>query len=418
MPAQMTETEILLDIFHAAVRSALPDQRLLERLPEKPKGRCIVVGAGKASALMAATLDRAWQDVDLSGVVTTRYGHAEDADRVEVIEAGHPVPDAHSILAAERILGAVTGLTADDLVIALISGGGSANLCLPIDGLSLTEKQRITGALLSCGAAIEEINTVRKHLSKVKGGKVAALAQPARVHSLLVSDIPGDDPSAIASGPTVQDITTPQEALDILNRYRIDVAPVVRRAVRANTSPNLSGFTHDIIVRPSHAMEAAADRVRALGLSPVILGDGLEGESREMAKVIAGMAKSVKYLGHPAEKPVVLISGGESTVSLNGGNGGRGGRNTEFALASALALKEEEGIWTLACDSDGIDGTEDAAGAIVSPDTVLRAKAKGLDPADYLKRHDSYSFFAALDDLVITGPTKTNVNDIRLALVR
>lgn len=418
MPHQMTETEILLDIFRAAVRSALPDQRLIESLPAKPKGRCVVIGAGKASALMAATLDRVWQDVDLSGVVTTRYGHTEEAGRIEVIEAGHPVPDAHSILAAERILGAVTGLGADDLVIALISGGGSANLCLPIDGLSLTEKQRITGALLSCGAPIEDINTVRKHLSKVKGGKVAALAQPARVHSLLVSDIPGDDPAAIASGPTVPDTTTPEDALDILNRCRIDVAPAVRRAIRANSTPQLSCVTHKIIIRPSQALEAAADRARALGLAPVILGDGLEGESREMAKVIAGMAKSVKNLGNPAEKPAILISGGESTVTLDGGSGGRGGRNTEFALASALALAGEAGIWTLACDSDGIDGTEDAAGAIVSPDTLIRAKAKGLDPADYLRRHDSYSFFGELDDLVICGPTRTNVNDIRLALVR
>lgn len=405
-------------MFDAAVASASPAAAVLSHLPAKPYGRCVVVGAGKASAAMAAALDAAWPDVDLSGVVSTRYDHAVPAGRITIIEAGHPVPDQNSETAALRMLEAVDGLTTDDLVVALVSGGGSACLALPIEPLSLAEKQDITRQLLASGATIEDINVVRTHLSRVKGGRLAGAAYPARIVSLLISDVPGDDPAAIASGPTVTGRSRPTDALEIVDRLGIDLSPAVRDHLRADDAvPDMPEGDCHIIASPAQALLAASGKARDLGFTPVILGDSLEGESRELGRAMAGIARSIHELGHPAPSPAVLISGGETTVTIGADSEGRGGRNTEFALSLALSLQGEHGIYALAGDSDGIDGTEDAAGAIITPDTLQRARAAGLDPHDILRRHDSYSLFDATGDLVRTGPTLTNVNDIRLITV-
>lgn len=409
----------LRQIFDAAVASADPVSVIGAQLPEKPEGKCVVVGAGKASAAMAAALDAAWPDVSVSGVVVTRYGHAVPAGRIRVLEAAHPVPDAASESAAREILQAVARLSEEDLVIALMSGGGSALMTLPAGSLTLADKQAVNTALLRSGATIGEMNIVRKHLSNIKGGRLAAAAHPARVVTLVISDVPADDPAIIASGPTVPDGSTKADARRIIEKYRIGLPPAVVAQLANGDDTPASGRAGDIrmIAAPMLALSAAATKARQLGLTPVILGDGIEGESRELGTAMAGIARSVKVHGQPVSGPAVLLSGGETTVTMKSETSGRGGRNTEFLLSLALAAKGEPGIWALAGDSDGIDGSEDAAGAVITPSTLARASAAGFDPQDALAAHDSYSVFASLGDLVYTGPTLTNVNDIRAILV-
>lgn len=407
----------LTEIFMAAVKSADPHEALIKALPEKPRGRCIVVGAGKASAAMAAALEAAWPDVDLQGVVVTRYGHAVPTQKIRILEAAHPVSDAMSEVASMLMMEQVKHLSADDCVIALISGGGSSLLALPRKGITLADKQVVNQALLKSGATIHEMNTVRKQLSDIKGGRVALAALPARVITLIISDVPGDDPQSIASGPTVADSSTAEEALEIIARYRLALPEPVMRVLRTPRAPvTTAEIDEDIrlIATPSGALAAAAAVAQRMGYTPLMLGDALEGESAQMGIMMAGIAKSVKQHGLPVKGPAVLLSGGETTVTIGDSGGGRGGRNTEFLLALACALKGEKGIYAIAGDSDGIDGTEDAAGAIVTPDTLHRTS---LDARAMLRGHDSYSYFAALGDLVITGPTLTNVNDIRVVMI-
>lgn len=407
-------------IFMAAVASADPAKVLQQHLPSPPRGRCVVVGAGKASAAMAAALEAAWPNVDLSGVVVTRYGHAVPTGRIEIIEASHPVPDGRSAEAAKRILAAVEGLTADDMVIALISGGGSALMVSPAEGMTLADKMAVNRALLASGATISEMNAVRKHLSRIKGGRLALAAKPARVVSLLISDVPGDDPSEIASGPTVADPSDIATVREIVSRYALDLPENVRKVLeKGEETPKAGDIAEDIrlIAAPSLALQAAADEAVKLGLTPLILGDSLEGESRDVGAVMAGIAISARRKGLPLKGPAVLLSGGETTVTIGKGPAGKGGRNTEFLLSLALTLKGADGIWAIAGDSDGIDGVEDAAGAVVTPDTLARMRAAGVDPRQSLVSHDSYTAFRAAGDLVVTGPTLTNVNDIRAILI-
>ena len=423
MTGQWTDArarQVLRAMFDAAVASAAPGDAVLRHLPEKPKGRCVVVGAGKASAVMAAAVDAAWADVLLSGVVATRYGHGVPAGRITIVETAHPTPDANSAAAAQRLLEAVQGLGPDDLVLALISGGGSALVCAPAPPMTLADKIAINRALLHSGATITEMNAVRKHLSQIKGGRLAQAAQPARVVTLLISDVPGDDPGVIASGPTVPDSSSWADVEEILARYEIDL-PEAAAAVLAQRqeTPKAGAFASDVrmIAAPSLALAAAAEVARAAGVTPLILGDAIEGEAREAGIVMAGIARSVRAHGLPVRGPAVLLSGGEATVSIGKAGAGRGGRNTEFLLGLGAALAGAPGIWALACDSDGIDGTEDAAGAILAPDSLTRGLSSGLKARAYLGAHDSYSYFQALGDLVITGPTLTNVNDIRAILI-
>lgn len=407
-------------IFMAAVASADPAKVLQHHLPSPPKGRCVVVGAGKASAAMAAALDKAWADVNLSGIVVTRYGHAVPAGCIEIIEASHPVPDDMSAEAARRILAAVEGLTADDMVIALISGGGSALMVAPAEGMTLADKMAVNRALLASGATISEMNAVRKHLSRIKGGRLALAAKPARVVSLLISDVPGDDPSEIASGPTVADPSDINNVREIVSRYALDLPENVRKVLeKGEETPKAGDIEEDIrlIATPSLALQAAADEAVKLGLTPLILGDSLEGESKDVGAVMAGIALSASRKGLPVKGPAVLLSGGETTVTIDKGLAGKGGRNTEFLLSLALTLKGAGGIWAIAGDSDGIDGVEDAAGALVTPDTLARMRNAGADPRQSLVGHDSYTAFKAVGDLVVTGPTLTNVNDIRAILI-
>ncbi len=413
---------VLREIFDAAVASADPRRMLASHLPPVPAGRVVVVGAGKSAAVMAQAVETAWPDVPLSGLVVTRYGHAVPTRRIEVMESSHPVPDANSETAARRMLALVRGLAPDDLVLALISGGGSALLAAPAEGLTLADKQAVNRALLASGATISEMNTVRKHLSAIKGGRLAAAAAPARLVTLAISDVPGDDPAVIASGPTVPDPTRYADAVAILARYAITPPPAAARRLAAadDETPKPGTLGHAsfrLIATPSMALDAAAALARARGLAPLILGDALEGESREMGTVLAGIARSVRSHHRPLAPPSVLLSGGETTVSIGQGPAGRGGRNTEFLLGLAVALAGADGIWAAAGDTDGIDGTEDAAGALVTPDTLARARAAGLDPRALLAGHDSYSLFEAIGDLIRTGPTLTNVNDIRAILI-
>jgi glycerate 2-kinase len=407
----------LRELFDVAIASANPFKVLASHLPEKPRGRCIVVGAGKASAAMAAALELAWPDVPMTGVVVTRYGHAVPTSKIKIIEAAHPVPDVNSLLAATEILQAVSNLNKDDLVITLISGGGSALLVAPAEGLTLADKQSVNRLLLKSGAAIGEMNIVRKHLSRIKGGKLAKAAAPARVVTLLISDVPGDDPAIIASGPTVPDGSTTSDALAILTRYNVAMPDAVRQVLQRRYRPHHLTTDIRMIASPLMALHAAAELVRTRGFTPLILGDALEGEARDVGKVMAGIALSAQLHGHPVTAPCVILSGGEATVTIQNGKAGRGGRNTEFLLSLTIALQGRAGIWALAGDTDGIDGTEDAAGAIISPDTLNHARAKQLNPRDFLGGHDSYSLFKHLNDLVITGPTLTNVNDFRAVLV-
>jgi len=413
--------QFLRALFDAALSAADPARCVPPHLPPPPKGRTVVVGAGKAAAAMAEALEAAWPG-PLTGAVVTRYGHGAPCRRIEVIEAAHPVPDAAGEAAAAKILGLVRGLTADDLVLCLVSGGGSALLALSAPGITLADKQAVNRALLRSGAVIGEMNTVRKHLSAIKGGRLAAAAAPAELLSLVISDVPGDDPAVIASGPTVADPTTFADALAVIEKYRIDAPRPVLERLRAGLDetpkpgdPRLARSTAIVIARPQASLEAAAAAARAAGIMPVILGDGLEGEAREVARVMAGLARQVARHGQPAPPPAVLLSGGETTVTVRGR--GRGGRNAEFLLGLALALDGAPGVHALACDTDGIDGTEDNAGALLLPDSLARAAAAGLDAKALLADNDAYRFFAALGDLVVTGPTRTNVNDFRAILI-
>jgi glycerate 2-kinase len=413
--------KLLLDMFMAAVDAASPGRCLPAHLPPPPPGRTIVVGAGKAAGAMAKALEDHWSG-PLEGLVVTRYGHGAPCRQIEVIEAGHPVPDSAGREAAERILASVRGLKADDLVICLISGGGSALLSLPAPGITLADKQGINKALLKSGATISEINCVRKHLSAIKGGKLAAAAFPARVVALLISDVPGDDPSVIASGPTVADSTTSADALAMIDKYHIAAPAHVRSYLESDQSetlkpgdPRLTGVVNVIIATPQMSLEAAAAVARGAGVTPLILANDIEGEARDVALVHAAIARQVYHYDQPAAAPCVLISGGETTVTVRGS--GRGGRNAEFLLALGVALDGHPGIYALAGDTDGIDGTEDNAGALLFPDSLARAAALGARGKDMLADNDGYSFFAALDNLVVTGPTRTNVNDFRAILV-
>ena len=408
-------------MFDAAIAAALPDKSLPAYLPKPPKGRTIVIGCGKAAASMARAVEDHWTG-DLSGLVVTRYGHNAPTRRIEVVEAAHPVPDQAGREAAERILKMVHGLHADDLVLFLVSGGGSALLALPAPGLTLADKQAINKALLKSGANITEMNCVRKHLSAVKGGRLAAACAPAKVVTLAISDIPGDDPAVIASGPTVADPTTFADALAILGKYRIAEPLAVLnhlRAAREETpkpgDPRLAGTELIMTATPQMSLEAAAEVARKARVSPLILGDAIEGESREVALVHAGIARQIRRHGQPAKAPCVLLSGGETTVTVRGH--GRGGRNAEFLLALAVALDGHAGISALAGDTDGVDGTEDNAGAVLMPDSLARAASHNLDAKAMLADNDGYSFFSGLGDLIITGPTLTNVNDFRAILV-
>jgi glycerate 2-kinase len=406
--------KILREVFDIAVASANPHRVLSAHLPEKPKGRCIVVGAGKASAAMAAALEQAWPDIAMSGVVVTRYGHAVKTKSIRIIEASHPIPDDNSVLAAREILKAVQGLSKDDVVIVLMSGGGSALMVMPRPGITFEDKKAINQALLKSGANIAEMNTVRKHVSAIKGGKLAAAAAPAQVVTLVISDVPGDDPSTISSGPTVSDGSSAADALKILTRHNIEASTSVYDLLK--NAPQTPKIKSDVrmIASPLMALTAAANHATHLGLTPLILGDALEGEARELGKALAAMAISAQQNGFPAKAPCILLSGGETTVTVGNTAPGRGGRNMELLLSAAIQLQGANGIWGLACDTDGIDGTDDAAGAIISPHTLQH---NPLNARDYLRCHDSYSYFKAANDLITTGPTLTNVNDFRAFLV-
>ena len=416
-----TPRELLLHLFKAAVAAVDPIEVIARFLPPPPKGRTIVIGAGKASARMAQGVERAWQG-SLSGLVVTRYGHGADTSQIEVIEAGHPVPDEASAQAALRMLALVANLTADDLVLCLISGGGSALLSLPAPGLSVEEKRDINRQLLKSGAPIGEMNCVRRHLSAVKGGRLALACHPAQVVTLVVSDVPGDDPAIVASGPTIADGSSAADALAILQKYAIALSPALASilhdpalAAPKPDDPRLRGNQVSVIATAQHALAAAADAARAAGITPIILSSSLEGEAREVALVHAGIVRQVIDYGQPLAAPCVILSGGETSVTVRGG--GRGGRNAEFLLALAIALRSQARVHAIACDTDGIDGTEDNAGALLDPTTLARAAQAGIDAHALLANNDGYSFFAALDDLVVTGPTRTNVNDFRAILI-
>jgi glycerate 2-kinase len=420
----MDERALLRRMFEAAIETASPDNAVPAHLPAPPRGRTIVVGAGKAAASMARAVEAHWPaDKPLSGLVVTRYGHGVgELARIEVVEASHPVPDAAGREAARRILESVSGLTPDDLVLCLISGGGSALLSLPAPGIALEDKQAINRALLRSGAAIGDMNTVRKHLSAIKAGRLAAAAAPAEVVSLIISDVPGDDPSVIASGPTVPDASTRAEARAVLARYRIAIPPSVAAWLENEAAetpkpgdPAFARVTNRVIATPQASLEAAAEVARAAGFQPLILGDALEGEAREIGRLMSGIARQVVVHGQPAPAPCALISGGETTVTVAGK--GRGGRNVEFLLALAVALDGLPRVFAIAGDTDGVDGAEEIAGAIVTPDTLVRAAALRLDAKAGLADNDGHGFFEALGDGVITGPTLTNVNDFRAILI-
>jgi len=413
--------KLLRQMFDAAIAAAQPAHCIPPHLPAAPKGRTLVIGAGKASAAMAKAFEDHWPGA-LTGLVVTRYGYEVPCRRIEIIQAAHPVPDAASLAAARRILEFVRGLTADDLVVCLISGGGSSLLVLPQEGLTLEDKQAVNRALLKSGASITEMNCVRRHLSAIKGGRLAAACHPARVVTLLLSDVPGDNPMDIASGPTVADSTTCAEAGDILRRYGIEVPPAVHEVLESGRGesvkpgdPRLAGNEVLMVTTPQMALEAAAAVARAAGVTTVILSDRIEGEAREVGKVMAGVALQVAAHGEPVPAPCVLLSGGETTVTVHGN--GRGGRNVEFLLSLAVALDGHAGIHALAGDTDGVDGQEEIAGAYLAPDTLSRAWAQGIRPRDRLADNDGHGFFQALGDSVVTGPTLTNVNDFRAILV-
>ena len=418
---------LLEESFRTAVAAADPLAVLGPHLPPPPRGRTLVVGAGKAAASMAVAVERGWPaGAPLEGIVLTRYQHALPTSRIRVVEAGHPVPDKAGESGAREIFQRASALTEDDLLIALLSGGGSSLLSLPAARISMADLKAVTTQLLRCGAAIQEINTVRKHLSAIQGGWLAAACR-AEVVALIISDVTGDDPTHIASGPCAPDPTTFRDALDVLARYRVTPP----RAVRARLEDGLAGriaetpkpgdpvfarVENRVVATAHRSLEAAAATLRAAGVTPVILGDSVTGEASEVAKVLAAVVREVRRYGAPFAPPVALISGGECTVTLRA-EGGRGGRCSEFLLALAIELEGVSGVHAIAADTDGIDGSEDNAGALLGPDTATRARSAGIDPRDFLARNDSYGFFAALGDLLVTGPTLTNVNDYRAIVV-
>ena len=405
---------LLLEFFHAAVAAVDPAQAIGAHLPPAPRGRIVVVGAGKAAARMAQAVERHYGS-KVEGLVVTRYGHGAATRNVEVVEAGHPLPDDAGFIAARRIIGMVTGLTADDMVLCLMSGGGSALLALPAPGITMQDKQAVTRALLASGAPIGEINRVRRHLSAIKGGRLALACHPARVVTLVVSDVPGDDPAVVASGPTVPDGSSASDALAILDKYEIPTPASVRQLLRdpersapMPDDPRLAGNSVSVIATAAQALEAAAAAARLHGYAPLVLSDRIEGEARDVANEHAAIVRKIAAEG----RPTIILSGGETTVTVRGN--GRGGRNAEFLLALAIALDGMPGVHALACDTDGIDGTEDNAGAIIDPATLTRS---ALDGRALLDNNDAWRFFDALGDLVVTGPTRTNVNDFRAILV-
>ena len=412
---------LLRAMFDAAIAAAQPGRCVPPHLPAPPAGHLVIIGAGKASAAMARAVEDHWPG-PLSGLVVTRYGYHVPCQRIEIVEAAHPVPDAAGQAAARRLLALVQGLTADDLVLCLISGGGSSLLPLPLPGLTLADKQELNRRLLASGATISEMNCVRRHLSGIKGGRLAAACHPARVLNLVLSDVPGDAAIDIASGPTVADPTTCADALAILRRYAIDVPSHVRAVLESGAGETLKPgdarlppIETRFVATPQMALEAAAEVARAAGVDAHILGDAIEGEARDVATTLAGIALQVARRGQPFRAPCVLLSGGETTVTLRGR--GRGGRNVEFLLALALALRGEPAIHALAGDTDGVDGQEEIAGAVIAPDSLQRAWAAGLQPRERLDDNDAHAFFEALGDGVVTGPTLTNVNDFRAVLI-
>lgn len=415
--------DFFASLFSAAVSAADPQRAIRGFLPGRPEGRTVVIGAGKGSAQMAAAFEKAW-DGPLEGLVVTRYGYGAPCERIEVIEAAHPVPDEAGLAAARRLFEAVAGLTPDDLVVALVSGGGSALLPSPPDGLSLADEVAVNQALLASGAPISAMNTVRKHLSAIKGGRLALAAHPARVVSLIVSDIPGDNPAFVASGPTVPDAASRRDALAIVEAWRLGLPEATLRhlASPAADAPSpddprfLANEVH-VIASAARSLEAAAEKARALGVEAVILSDSVEGEAREVAGVHAAIAREVAARDRPFRKPVLLLSGGETTVTIRG-KGGKGGRNSEFLLAFALAVDGVEGIHAFAADTDGIDGSEDNAGAFADFSSAARMRAAGVDPKAALAANDAWTAFSAVGDLFAPGPTGTNVNDLRAILIR
>ena len=420
-PNLQDPTALLRGLFDAAVAAADPLLCVPPHLPEPPVGRTVVIGAGKASALMAKAVEDNWPG-PLEGLVVTRYGYGVDCARVEIVEASHPVPDAAGQAAAGRILDIAAGLGPDDLCLALISGGASALLSVPGPGLSLDDKQQVNRLLLRSGATISEMNCLRKHLSAIKGGRLAGAVAPSRLVTLMISDVPGDDPATIGSGPTVPDATTFADALAVVERYQIELPARVRDVLEAAVDetpkpgdPVFEKTVAEIVARPQMSLEAAARAAERAGLQPLLLGDAIEGEARLIAREHARMAIGLRGQRSAGQPPVVLLSGGELTVTMVGD--GRGGPNGEYMLAMAEALAGAPGIHALACDTDGVDGSEDNAGALISPDTLGRARGLGVDPAAHLTANDSYGFFKAVDGLVMTGPTFTNVNDFRAVLV-
>jgi len=417
----MKARQLLLDMFFSATAAVSAGKCLPPFLPQPPAGRTLVIGAGKGAAAMAKTVEDHWQG-ELSGLVVTRYGHGADCRRIETVEAAHPVPDEAGRRAAGRIMDMVQGLTENDLVLCLISGGGSALLALPAEGITLEQKQAVNKALLKSGATIGEMNCVRKHFSAIKGGRLALACAPARVVTLLISDVPGDDPGVIASGPTLPDPTTCDDALAILRKYRIAVPENMERHLATGAGetpkpddPRFSRNAHHIIATAQQALEAAAEVARAAGVTPYILSDDMEGEARDVGLVHAALARQVALRNQPFARPCVILSGGETTVTVRGN--GRGGRNAEFLLSLCTALNGLPGVHAIAADTDGIDGSEDNAGAICQPDSLSRAEQLGLRTRAMLDNNDGYGFFSALGDLVVTGPTRTNVNDFRAILI-
>ena len=405
----------------AAINAADPNVRVPAVLPKAPK-RAIVIGAGKASAAMAKAVETAWPDTELSGVVVTRYGYEVPCDRIEIVGADHPVPDAAGLNAASRILKCASDATEDDLVIALISGGGSALLTAPADGITFEEKQSVNRALLRSGADIGEMNMLRKHLSKIKGGRLAAAAYPAQLLTVMISDVPGDDPAVIASGPTVPDPSTFADARAVVEKYELEIPDSVAKHLAAGEDetpkPDDKVFAGGELVfaaKPDKSIAAAADVARKAGLTVIDLGDLIEGEARDIGREHADMALACKAGNGSAHAPCVILSGGETTVTMRGN--GRGGRNTEYLLGVAERLAGAEGIYAVACDTDGVDGSEDNAGAFINPTTCARAEASGLSVAAALDGNDAYSLFENIGDLYVTGPTFTNVNDFRAILV-
>ena len=412
---------LLQGMFATAIEAAQPNRCIPDHLPAQPKGKLIVIGAGKASAAMARAVEQHWEG-ELSGLVVTRYGYKVPCERIEIVEAAHPVPDNAGLEAAQRILDRVSGLSADDTVLCLISGGGSALLPLPLDGITLEDKQAVSRALLKSGATISEMNCVRRHLSKIKGGRLAAACHPAQVLTLLISDVPGDNPCDIASGPTVGDPTSCADALAIVRRYAIDLPANVRAVLESGAGesikpddPRLQNTETRIIAAPQMALEAAAKVAREAGLDAYVLSDSIEGEARDVGKALAAIARQVAQHDAPFKTPCVLVSGGETTVTVQGS--GRGGRNVEFLLSLGVALNGEPGVYALAGDTDGVDGQEETAGGFLAPDSLARAWELGVRPKERLDDNDGHGFFAALGDSVVTGPTLTNVNDFRAILI-